>query len=155
MNLKSKMKISAILIFLLGLMPTADLLSQPSRLVVIDTLVTDEYKNLYGNNNTTKILILPGEGNPLEIIASELGKSDYSEIHICALTKPGSIIFDELNLIPETIQEYSDDLASWKTLLKPGTKIIIHSETLTDAPEGSILLEKIAELTGAGTSTSE
>jgi hypothetical protein len=155
MNFIDKIKRPAILILMLGLMPAAGLLSQPSKLVVIDTLVTNEYKNLYGYDSTTKILILPGEGNPLEIIASELGKSDYSEIHIFALTKPGSIIFDELNLIPETIQEYSEDLTRWKTLIKPGTRIVIHSETLTDGPEGSILLDKIAEFTGTNVTISK
>jgi hypothetical protein len=155
MNFKNKMNRSAILILMLGMLPAPCLLSQPSKLIVIDTLVADEYKNMHGNDNNTKILILPGEGNPLEIIATELGKSDYMEINIYALTKPGSIIFDELNLIPENIQDYSGDLTRWKTLIKPGAKIVIHSETLADSPEGLALLDKIAEFTGTNVTVSK
>jgi len=87
-------------------------------------------------------------GNPLKFITKELKESSYDEVHLYILTKQGSIIFDEINLIPENIQEYSGDFNEWKSLTKPEFKIVIHSEDLTSGEEGLFLVKKITEFTG-------
>jgi hypothetical protein len=92
--------------------------------------------------------MLPDEGNPLKFIANELKQSMYDEIHLFLLTKQGSIIFDEINIIPENIQEYSGDFREWKSLTKPEFKIVIHSEDLASGQEGLFLVKKITEFTG-------
>jgi hypothetical protein len=94
------------------------------------------------------VITLPDEGNPLQFIANELKKSSYDEIHLYLLTKPGSIIFDEINIIPENIQDYSGDFSEWKSITKPEFKIIIHSENLTSGEEGLFIVRKITEFTG-------
>jgi hypothetical protein len=124
------------------------LAGQPSGLVVIDPLVENEYKKISGDDAGQNVVILPGEGNPVKLIAEELKKSIYNEVHLYMLTKPGSIIFDELNIIPENVEEYSADFSEWKNRLKQGSEIIIHSEVLTSVPEGEFIIKKIADYTG-------
>ena len=92
--------------------------------------------------------MLPDEGNPLKFIANELKKSKYDEIHLYLLTKPGSIVFDEMNIIPENIQDLSGDFSEWKSITKPEFKILIHSEDLASGQEGLFLVKKITEFTG-------
>ena len=106
---------------------------------------TSKIKDAYPGQ---KVVILPDEGNPLKLIANELKDSLYDEIHLYLLTKPGSIIFDEINIIAENIKDYSGDFGEWKNITKPGSKIIIHSENLTSVEEGLFIVSKITDYTG-------
>jgi hypothetical protein len=121
---------------------------QTTRLIVIDPLVEDEVNNITGIYPGQKVVLLPDEGNPLKFITKVLKDSLYDEIHIYLLTKPGSIIFDEINIVAENIQDYSGDFGEWKNITKPETKIIIHSENLTSVQEGLFLVRKITDFTG-------
>jgi hypothetical protein len=115
---------------------------------VIDPLVTDEISNITSLYPHQKVVILPDEGNPLKFITKELKEYMYDEIHLYLLTKPGSIIFDEINIIPENIVDYSGDFSEWKSITKPEFKIIIHSENLTSGEEGLLIVRKISDFTG-------
>ena len=141
------LKISVLSLVLI-IRSTLDLLGQPVSLIVIDPLVEKEIRNIAGNYPGQKVVLLPDEGNPLKYITSELKKSMYDEIHLYLLTKPGSIIFDEINIIPENIQDYSGDFGEWKSVTKPEFKIVIHSEDLASGQEGLFLVKKITEFTG-------
>jgi hypothetical protein len=121
---------------------------QTTRLIVIDPLVEDEIRNITGTYPGQKVVLLPDEGNPLKFITNLLKESLYDEIHLYLLTKPGSIIFDEINIIAENIQDYSGDFGEWKNITKPGSKIIIHSENLTSVEEGLFIVSKITDYTG-------
>lgn len=125
-----------------------DLIGQPVSLIVIDPLVEKESRNISANYPGQKLVILPDEGNPLKFITKELKESTYDEVHLYLLTKQGSIIFDEINIIPENIQEYSGDFSAWKSITKPEFKIVIHSEDLASGQEGLFLVKKITEFTG-------
>jgi hypothetical protein len=124
------------------------LTGQPTRLIVIDPLVANEFRNIASTYPDQKVVILPDSGNPLKFITNELKKSMYDEIHLYLLTKPGSIIFDEINIIPENIQDYSGDFSEWKSITKQEFKIIIHSENLASGEEGLFIVRKITEFTG-------
>jgi hypothetical protein len=121
---------------------------QPARLVVIDPLVENDLKYFSDTDTMQRVITLPNEGNPIKFITGELKKSQYDEVHLYMLTKPGSIIFDELNIISENIGEYSGDFNEWKSLIKSGSEIVIHSTDLTSIPEGLFLVKKITEFTG-------
>jgi hypothetical protein len=123
------------------------LTGQPARLIVIDPLAVNEISNITGTYPDQKVVILPDEGNPLKFITNELKESVYDEVHLYLLTKPGSIIFDEINIIPENIQDYSGDFSEWKSITKPELKIIIHSENLTSGEGGLFIVKKIKEFT--------
>ena len=125
-----------------------NLMGQTTRLIVIDPLVENEIKDITSTDPEQKVITLPDHGNPIKFITNVLRGSSYDEIHLYLLTKPGSIIFDEINIIPENIQDYSGDFSEWKSIIKPGSKIIIHSENLTSGPEGLFLIKKITEFTG-------
>jgi hypothetical protein len=127
--------------------PALNVTGQPLSLIVIDPLVEKESRNI-ANLPGQKVVMLPEEGNPLKFIAKELKESMYDEIHLFLLTKQGSIIFDEINIIPENIQEYSGDFSGWKSITKPEFKIVIHSEDLASGVEGLFLVKKITEFTG-------
>jgi hypothetical protein len=141
------LKISVLSLILI-VHPTPDLIGQPISLIVIDPLVENEFKNITGNDTPLKVITLPNEGNPIKFITNELKKSTYNEIHLYMLTKPGSIVFDEINIIPENIQDFSGDFSEWKSITKPEFKIVIHSENLASGPEGLLLIKKITEFTG-------
>ena len=140
------LKISVLSLILI-IHPALDLTGQPLSLIVIDPLVEKESRNI-ANLPGQKVVILPEEGNPLKFIAKELKESMFDEIHLFLLTKQGSIIFDEINIIPENIQEYSGDFSGWKSITKPEFKIVIHSEDLASGQEGLFLVKKITEFTG-------
>ena len=148
MRLNNKILKISVLIQILVICTTFYLKGQPSGLAVIDPLVGNEFKNITGQDTRLKVVTLPDEGNPIKFITGELKKSTYSDIHLYMLTKPGSIIFDEINIIPENIQEYSGDFREWESLIKPGSEIVIHSADLTSVPEGLFLIRKIMEYTG-------
>jgi hypothetical protein len=127
---------------------TFNLTGQTTRLIVIDPLVENETLNIIRTDPGQKVITLPDNGNPIKFITNILRGSSYDEVHLYLLTKPGSIIFDEINIIPENVQDYSGDFTEWKNIIKPETKIIIHSENLTSIPEGQFLIKKISEFTG-------
>jgi hypothetical protein len=128
--------------------PTLNLMGQTTRLIVIDPLVENETINNIVTDPGQKVITLPDNGNPIKFITNILRGSSCDEIHLYLLTKPGSIIFDEINIIPENVQDYSGDFGEWKNIVKPETKIIIHSVNLTSIPEGQFLIKKISEFTG-------
>ena len=133
---------------MLTILSTFPVTGQTSGLIVIDPLVEKESRIIASNHPGQKVVILPDEGNPLKFIANKLKELKYDEIHLYLLTKPGSIIFDEINIIPENIQDYSGDFSEWKNITKPEFKIIIHSEDLASVQEGLFLIKKITEFTG-------
>jgi hypothetical protein len=140
------LKISVLSLILI-IHPALDLTGQPVSLIVIDPLVEKESRNI-ANVPGQKVVMLPDEGNPLKFITKELKESTYDEIHLFLLTKQGSIIFDEINIIPENIQDYAGDFGEWKSITKPEFKIVIHSEDLASGQEGLFLVKKITEFTG-------
>jgi len=121
---------------------------QTNILVIIDPLAETFFRNSSNNHNGHKYLILPGEGNPVTIIGEELVKASYDEIHLYVLSKPGSLIFDEINIIPENIEEYADAFKSWKPGIKKGCELIIHSEDVLSDPGSDIIIQIIGEYTG-------
>jgi hypothetical protein len=148
MRFNYKILKTSALSLMLSILSTYYVTGQTSGLIVIDPLVEKEIRNIAGNYPGQKVVMLPDEGNPLKFIANELKESMYDEIHLYMLTKPGSIIFDEINIIPENIQDFSGDFSEWKSITKPELKIIIHSENLTSGEEGLFIVRKITEFTG-------
>lgn len=139
---------TSVFIFTLFILSANIISGQTRRLIVIDPLVKNEVRNISGTIPEQKVVVLPDEGNPLKYIANELKESEYNEVHLYLLTKPGSIIFDEINIIPENIQDYSADFNEWKSITRPEFKIIIYSENLASEPGGLFLIKKITEFTG-------
>jgi len=121
---------------------------QINKLIVIDPLIAGETVSLVTQLPVQKVLRLPDKGNPITLITDELKNEAYSEIHLYLLTKPGTIIFDEINILADNVQDYSADFTAWKNLLGSGSKVIIHSESLTTVPEGSQIVQKISEFIG-------
>jgi hypothetical protein len=122
---------------------------QSPRLFIVDQLAADASENISNANAADEIFILPDTGNPLAVITDKLKERNFSEIHLYLLTKPGSMIFDELTILKDNVGECAAHFREWKKNLSPGAKIIIHSDTLVSVPEGASLIEQIAELTGA------
>jgi hypothetical protein len=121
---------------------------QNKKLIVIDPLVSGETTTLISQPPLVKVLRLPDKGNPISLITTELKTAVYEEVHIYLLTKPGSIIFDEINILPENVSDYSSDFSQWKNLLNTGARIVFHSENLTSEPEGTEIINRITGFTG-------
>lgn len=121
---------------------------QTKKLVVIDPLVAGETVGIESLPPSLVVLRLSETGNPLPLITAELKKQVYNELHIYVLTKPGSIIFDELNLLADNVDSYAAAFGEWKTLLSSEARIVIHSEVLTTVREGEELLNLLMRYTG-------
>ena len=138
------------LTFLIAFLPAINpVKGQSPKIFVIDKLITDAIDITDNVSASDKILNLPDSGDPLVIIADELKTGTYSEVHLFLLTKPGSMIFDELNILADNVYEFTSSFGEWKKYLAPEAKIIIHSGVLTSEPDGVILVERLEELTGA------
>lgn len=122
---------------------------QSPRLFIVDRLVADAAENISNKIASDEVFILSDTGNPLSAISRKLKERSFSEVHLFLLTKPGSMIFDELTILADNVEDSGIHFREWRKLLPPGTKIIIHSETLSSVPEGTSLVEKIADMTGA------
>jgi hypothetical protein len=127
---------------------TSAVFGQNKKLLVIDPLVEGETAGFVSQLPLLKVLRLPDKGNPIALISEELRTSIYDEVHLYLLTKPGSVIFDEINILPENVQDFSVDFSQWKSLLSQEARIVFHSETLTSEPEGTEIVNKIALFTG-------
>jgi hypothetical protein len=142
--------VAGVLILMLPADATAYAIGQQApRLFIIDRLVPDAAESISDKNASDEIFILPDTGNPLALITDKLKGGSFSEIHLYLLTKPGSMIFDELTILTDNIEDCAVHFREWKKHLSPGTRIIIHSDTLDSVPEGAGLTERIADLTGA------
>jgi len=139
---------SGILLCLLFFSTSLIVKGQINKLVVVDPLVSAKSAEIIRNNPTAKVIILPDNGNPLQLIAEEIKKASYDQLHLYLLTKPGSVIFDEINIIPENVQEFSADFTVWKNFLKSEAVIYIHSDNLTSIPEGKNIVDRISSFTG-------
>jgi|WetSurMetagenome_2_1015567.scaffolds.fasta_scaffold894145_1 hypothetical protein len=148
-HLQGKLALCLVLILLSS---ATSAFGQTTRLFIIDPLVMKAVGNISDATATDKIFQLPDNGNPITLIADELKTGTYSEMHLYLLTKPGSMIFDELTILADNVADYALLFAEWKKLLPPGAKIIIHSDTLTSSPDGTLIVNKISEFTGAGVS---
>jgi len=80
----------------------------------------------------------------LQQITSEIKNGSYDEIHLYLLTKPGSVIFDEINIIPDNVHEFSADFTEWKKYMKRDAVVIIHSDILASVPGGVSLVNSIS-----------
>jgi hypothetical protein len=145
-KLLSAVVLTALFIFLIGTVPAN---GQSSKIYIIDPLVVSVTENPDGISPTDRIFNLPDAGNPLVLISNELKNQIYSEVHLFVLTKPGSMIFDELTILAGNVDDYSSFFAEWGESLTPGAKIVIHSQILTSDPAGLTLVHRISELTGA------
>lgn len=139
---------SCMLSVLLIYCSTSAVFGQNKKLLVIDPLVEGETAGFVSQLPLLKVLRLPDKGNPIALISEELRTSIYDEVHLYLLTKPGSVIFDEINILPENVQDFSADFSQWKSLLSQEARIVFHSETLTSEPEGTEIVNKIALFTG-------
>jgi hypothetical protein len=149
----SQLKVKlALCLILISLFSSTSAFGQKTRLFVIDPLVVNGVRNISDATATDKVIQLPDKGNPITLIADELRNGTYSEIHLYLLTKPGSLIFDELSILADNVADYALLFEEWKKLLPLGATIIIHSDTLTSSPDGSLIVDKISEFTGAGVS---
>lgn len=145
MKVLPKHALAGLLLFLSVLMSAAAS-GQTARLIVVDPLVSQELNNIRASHPDGRVVVLPASGNPLSAISAELKTSDYSEIHIYVLTKPGAIVFDEMAIIASEIGKYESLFREWKSL--PGSSVTIHSDVLTSVPEGNTIVNMIAEYTG-------
>jgi hypothetical protein len=132
-------------LFLSGLFVQAE--SQTKKLFILDPLAVSNFKEEVAQAPGDKIFRLPADGNPIILIAEELSKTKFDQIHIYVLTKPGSLIFDEANIIMENIADYYSAFKSWRAGLNPGCSIILHSEDFLQVPEGEAIRLKIEEYT--------
>lgn len=140
--------VAGVCMFMLFSDATVSAIGQPPKIYIIDPLVVEADINIDGATSADRIFRMPDKGNPLALIADELKAKSYSEIHLFVLTKPGSMIFDKLNILAKNVDDYALLFAEWKKSLTPETKIIIHSEVLASVPEGEKIIESISDFTG-------
>lgn len=145
MKVVSKTALTGLFLFL-SVLISATASGQTAKLIIVDPLVSQELNKIRSSHPDGRVVVLPATGNPLSAIAAEMKAGAYSEVHIYALTKPGSIIFDEMSVIASETGKYESLFREWKDL--SASSVTIHSGVLTSVPEGITIVNRIAEYTG-------
>jgi hypothetical protein len=124
MTLNSKLSKAwlPILIFLSGLYIHAE--ERTKSLVIIDLLASGNFKDSPEGVSGHKIIMLRGEADQVTKIATDLSKISYYQIHVHSFAKPGSLIFDEIKIIPDNLKEYA---ATSKAGEKISTPVAVYS----------------------------
>lgn len=142
--------------FVLSFLFAKPTMGQNKELVIVDQMVSD-YQSIISNlDRQADVFIIPKTGNPLELIAAELAKRPgLKAIHLFVMCKPGAIVFDQLAITEQNIQQYAVSFASWFSYLNKDSEILIYGSELASNTEGKTLLSSISKQTGATIRASE
>ena len=125
--MKTQLLIPKMLILFLFIFVNASAQNENGKtLIVIDQLVEnyDELSDQYASSES--LLILPIDQNPVEAITEKLEEiKDIELLQIHVLVKPGSLIFDQLSLNIENMDNYRNALELWKSAFVEEGKIEI------------------------------
>jgi hypothetical protein len=147
------MKISRILFAILLCYPIFSAFSQSyTDFFVIDEISKNfsqlqaEYgnkANVYWTNGTNV--------NAVEQISNAAMGLQIENLHIYAPTKPGALVFNSIAITSYNVDEFADLLRAWSNVVT--NQVVIHSEVVFTGDEGTLLKQRLEEITGLAFTT--
>jgi hypothetical protein len=147
-NKNSNMKKLIFLIVLaLGLVTQLQAQNIATDMVVLDNSCPNfvQLQALYQGQPNLFVLAV-GTVMPLNQIATALAGKNVTDLHIFLWAKPGSLVFSNLAVTPENVDEYATPLGTWASHVSG--KVIIHDSDVFASQEGPALKAKLEQLTG-------
>jgi len=126
--------------------------SEPNAYIFLDSTVPDYSQFLYdGKPGTTTIVVTPVE-NGIEKITTTLatkGINPADELHILSEGDAGEFWLGNAFVSSENAGQYRTQMQSWGNHLTAGADILIYACLTALGESGSVLLNHIADVTGA------
>lgn len=142
------MKTSRILFAIILLCPIISTFSQSyTDFFVIDEITKnhsqlqaefDNRSNVYWTDGTTV--------NAVEQISNAARGLQIENLHIYAPTKPGALVFNSMAITSYNVDELADLLRTWSNVVTK--QVVIHSEVVFTGDEGTLLKQRLEEITG-------
>ncbi|NJD37367.1 MAG: DUF4347 domain-containing protein, partial [Geobacter sp.] len=125
-------------------------------IIFIDSALTDYQSLTAGLPQDAEVQILDSQRDGLAHIAETLqGKSGIDSLHILSHGSPGSLQLGSSTLSNSTITSYSDTLKSIGSALAPDGDILLYGCNVAQGDLGRVLIDTLAEMTGADVAASE
>ncbi|MBE9118155.1 DUF4347 domain-containing protein [Lusitaniella coriacea LEGE 07157] len=126
--------------------------SEPNAYIFLDSTIPDYSQFLYGGKpGTTTVVVTPVE-NGIEKITATLateGINPIDKMHILSEGNAGEFWLGNAFVSSENVGQYQTQMQSWASNLAPGADILIYACLTALGESGSILLNSIADVTGA------
>jgi len=118
-----------------------------SDFIVIDEIAEDmaELKSEYGNQANV-YWIVGTSVNAINQISTAAEAIQIENLHIYVSTKPGAIVFNNIAITSENVNEVENELLAWSNIVS--SKVVIHSEVVFTGEEGARLKRRLEEITG-------
>jgi hypothetical protein len=82
----------------------------------------------------------------MEQISDALKGMQIRDLQIFVLTKPGSLVFNNLSVTSENMEEWSSGITEWKNSIQ--SKVVIHSDVVFSGDEGMRLKQNLESVSG-------
>ncbi|MGD2180221.1 DUF4347 domain-containing protein [Lusitaniella coriacea] len=126
--------------------------SEPNAYIFLDSTVPAYSQFLYGGKpGTTTVVVTPIE-NGIEKITATLateGLNPVDEMHILSEGDAGEFWLGNAFVSSENVGQYEAQMQSWANNLAPGADILIYACLTALGESGNVLLNSIADVTGA------
>ena len=84
--------------------------------------------------------------NTIAQISNASGALQIENLHIYVPTKPGAIVFSSIAITTTNIDEMEADLKVWSKVVTGN--VVIHSEVVFTGDDGTLLKQRLEEITG-------
>jgi hypothetical protein len=142
------MKIPRILFVIILLCPIFSVFSQSfTDFFVIDE-IAENYTQLQSEfGNQPNVFWTNGTAvNAVEQISNASRGMKIANLHIYAPTKPGALVFNSIAITPNDVDDVAELLKAWSNVVTK--QVVIHSEVVFSGDEGSLLKQRLEEITG-------
>lgn len=114
--------------------------------VIIDEIADNISQLRTDFSNKSNVYVTTGFAvkAPMQI-SNALKNIQVEDLHIYVSTKPGAIVFSSIAIIPENVDEFAKELATWKT--KVSNQVVIHSDVVFTGEDGVILKQRLEDIT--------
>ncbi len=120
--------------------------------IIIDENAEDVEQLIAEFSGQSNVYMTDGSSpSVLRQISNSVEHIELDELHIHTATKPGAIVFSSIALTPDNENEWSEALKSWSRMVT--TKVVIHSQVVFTGEAGSLLKQRLEELSGLDFST--
>jgi len=118
-----------------------------SEFIIIDEIAdnVEQLKSEFSDQSNVYVTdgIAP---NALGQISNSVKTLQIEDLHIYVLTKPGAIVFNSIAITTNNLEEWSTDLEAWSGIVSD--KVVIHSEVVFTGEEGTLLKQRLEDISG-------